>query len=136
MSALTADDLEGPESGRPVRHGPHWRRNATLAVIGLVLAVGVAVYMAFGGRTAGIEAHEVGFTVHGPESITLDFTVTKPEDATVDCTVEALATDFSQVGLTTVTVPASTTAQQDVTVTVPTTQTAVSAVVRSCVVPD
>jgi len=132
MSALTADDLEGPESGAPATHGPHWRRNVVLAVVGLVLGVGVVAFMTLVGNGSRIEAKETGFTVNGAESITLDFTVTKPKDVTVACSIEALASDFAQVGLTSVKVGPADVVQQQVSVTVPTTQAAVSAIVKGC----
>jgi len=135
MSPLTADDLEGPGSEAATPRSPHWRRNVTLAVVGLLLATGVVAFMALSSSGSRVEAKEVGFTVDGPESITLDFSVDKPRDMTVECTVEALATDFSQVGLAHVTVGPADVSQQQVSVTIPTTQSAVSAIVKACLPP-
>ncbi len=62
----------------------------------------------------------------------MTFEVTKPKEATVTCTVTALSESYAEVGVRTVEVGPADAATRRVTVTVQTTELAVTGVVDSC----
>ena len=62
----------------------------------------------------------------------MTFEVTKPRESTVTCTVTALSESYAQVGVRTVEVGPSDAATRRVTVTVQTTELAVTGTVESC----
>lgn len=132
MSALTTEELEGPESDLPGRGRPHRRRWWIGSAAGIAVAIGLVAYGAFAGDAADIRVQDVGFVVHGAESVTLRFDVAKPKDVTVVCDVEALSHSFAQVGVAEITVGPASTTEQEVTVTIPTAEIAVSATAKSC----
>lgn len=134
MSELTVDDLEGPTSGTAGRRKPS-RRAIVLTTLGLLAGIALITWMVFSGTQSSISTQVIGFSVTSAESVTIDFSVTKPKDATVDCTLEALAADYSQIGLVSVRIGPAEVVQQRASVPIPTTQKAVSAVVRSCIEP-
>lgn len=129
-SDLSVEELEGPQSSQPVRRHPWWLWAGGIAAI-VVAIIGLA-FATFTGNNAQIRFTVVGFTVLGPEATQLEFDLAKAKSTTVECAVEALAEDHSQVGYQLVSTGPSPYLDQRVTVTIPTTHEAVTAVVKSC----
>jgi hypothetical protein len=128
------DPAPSPPAGRYGRPDtPGRRRAARAAIIALgVVAVAVVVWIGLGNASTPVRWDEVGFTVDGSTSTELRFDVTKDAQATVTCRLQALSDNFAEVGVQTVTVGPASTATQRVTATIPTAETAVSAVVVGC----
>ncbi len=110
-------------------------RRRRLAVLAVVLgAVGVAYAAWFAVSTAGA----VSFTTTGYEHLDEDatlrvsFSVTRPAGSVAVCEVEALSSGAAQVGLRSVTVPASPETTVVVTADVRTSERAVTGQVSSC----
>ncbi|GAA2516575.1 DUF4307 domain-containing protein [Rarobacter incanus] len=135
---MTGDDVtqmldeEGADTA-----GTDGRRSLSLQqkiAIGVALALGCAgaAWAAFGDESTSVDSQVISFKVNNSESTTLTFNVTKPESMTVRCEVEALSHSYVQVGFVALDVGPSDAARQIVSIDIPTTETAVSAVVRSC----
>lgn len=103
-----------------------------IAVLGLAVALWVAVNMA----TQPVSFKDVGFRIEGNQAVDVTFEVTKPREQTVRCTVTALSESYAEVGVRTVEVGPSDEATRRVTVTVPTTELAVTGTVESCVLAE
>ena len=129
---------ESPATRPPAgRYGPEpTARSARRARIGIVAAavVGLAVVVWIGLSMAGkpVSFKDVGFHVDGSRSVDVTFEVTKPKESTVTCTVTALSESYAEVGVRTVEVGPADTATRRVTVTVQTTELAVTGIVDSC----
>ncbi|WP_456787899.1 DUF4307 domain-containing protein [Cellulomonas sp. P5_C5] len=129
---------ESPATRPPAgRYGPEpTARSARRGRIGIVVAavVGVALVVWIGLAMAGkpVSTKDVGFHVDGSRSVDVTFEVTKPKEATVTCTVSALSESYAEVGVRTVEVGPADTATRRVTVTVQTTELAVTGIVESC----
>lgn len=119
------------------RYGPPPTARAALArragLTALILAaVALLTWLGLGALRDPVQWRDVGFHVDGATSVDVTFDVTKDVAATVTCRVEALSQDYAQVGVQDVVVGPGTTSTQRVTVTVPTSQAAVTGTVRSC----
>ncbi len=119
------------------RYGPEpsARRRlwARLGLAGLILAVlAVVAWLGSGVLRDPVQWRDVGFHVDGASSIEVTFDVTKATTATVSCRVVGLSQSFGQVGVRDVTVGPGSTKTLRVTVTVPTSETAVSGTVTGC----
>ena len=104
------------------------RRSSTAAVVGLAVVVWIGLAMA--GQP--VSTKNVGFDVDGSRSVDVTFEVTKPRESTVTCTVTALSESYAEVGVRTVEVGPADAATRRVTVTVQTTELAVTGIVESC----
>lgn len=112
---------------------PRSRRLTVLGVVaGLTVGVLGAAYMAFGSPDAGVRGKDVGFSVTSSESVTITFDVAKPADSTVVCTLNALNTNYAQVGTRDVTIGPSDKGEARYTTQIATTELAVTAVVEAC----
>ena len=107
-----------------------WRR-AGLAVL-VLAALGVLAWVGLHQLTDPVQWSDVGYHVNGPTSIDVTFDVTKSTSATATCRVRALSQSYAEVGVTDVPVGPGTTSTQRVTVTVPTSETAVTGTVQTC----
>ncbi len=117
----------GPEpTARSVRRGR--LALVTAGVLGVALVVWIGLSLA--GRP--VSWKDVGFHVQGPQAIDVTFEVTKPKEATVRCTVTALSESYAQVGVRSVDVGPADTATRRVTVTVQTSELAVTGTVEPC----
>lgn len=139
----------GPTAGAPQREAdlellarrygeqpsPEQRRRTRVVVasVSAVLGLAVVVWLSLGLLRPGVEARDVGFTVHDETSIEVVFDVTMAPGATATCTIEALNTAFGQIGLLDVEVGPSQSDTVRVTVDVATTELATTGVVRDCV---
>lgn len=129
---------ESPTTRPPAgRYGPEpTARSARRARLGLVVAgvLGVALVVWVGLNLAGqpVSWKDVGFHVEDSRAIEVTFEVTKPRESTVTCTVTALSESYGQVGVRSVEVGPADEATRRVTVTVQTTELAVSGTVEPC----
>jgi hypothetical protein len=131
---VTDSPATRPPAGR---YGPEpTARSARRGRLGLVVAgvLGVALVIWIGLNLAGqpVSWKDVGFSVEGPRAIDVTFEVTKAKEATVTCTVTALSESYAEVGVRKVDVGPADTATRRVTVTVQTTELAVSGTVERC----
>ena len=140
---MTATPAAGPaaptaDGPRPAgRYGstvsPGRRRIARVGLIVLaVLGVALVVWLGLGAAGTPVRWTEVGFRVDGPTQVELTFDVTKDADATAVCQVQALSARHAEVGVQTVTVGPAGTRTQRVTMTIPTAEEAVTAIVSTC----
>lgn len=131
---MTDSPATRPPAGR---YGPEpTARSARRGRLGLVVAgvLGVALVIWIGLNLAGqpVSWKDVGFHVQGPRAVDVTFEVTKAKEATVTCTVTALSESYAEVGVRKVDVGPADTATRRVTVTVQTTELAVSGTVERC----
>jgi len=78
-----------------------------------------------------VQWKDIGFAVHGGDSVDITFEVTKDPESTATCRVRALSQSYAEVGVKDVHIgPGART--QRVTVVIPTAELAVSATVASC----
>lgn len=103
---------------------------------GLTVGVALAAYLSFGNPATSVRGQDVGFAVQGPEAVDITFDVAKPKGATVICRLNALNTNYAQVGTKDVTIGPSEVAESRFTTQIATTELAVTAVVESCTLVD
>ena len=126
--------MTNPPAGR---YGPEpTTRLRVWCIAGLVAlvlaAAAVLTWVAIGQFGSKVSWQDAGYHVTDATSIQVTFQVTKPAGATVTCQVEALSQSFAQVGIQAVTVGPGTTSTETVSVTVPTSERAVTGTVDSC----
>lgn len=132
-------DGPGSAAGRPPagRYGPEptdrsVRRGRIGIVVAAVVGLAVVVWVALSVAGQPVSTKDVGFDVEGSRSVDVTFEVTKPKESTVTCTVAALSESYTEVGVRTVEVGPADVATRRVTVTVQTTELAVTGIVESC----
>ncbi|WP_169514090.1 DUF4307 domain-containing protein [Jonesia quinghaiensis] len=101
-----------------------------LGVLAIVVAIAVAAWYAWGAPT--IRGKNVGYSVKSSELVEITFDVAKPQDMTVICTLDALNTNYAQVGTKEVRIGPAEVFEQRFTTEIRTTEEAVTAVVESC----
>lgn len=106
------------------------------AVAGIAVGVAGAAYLSFGNPGSSVRGQEVSYAVKSSEVVEMTFNVAKPKDATVVCTLNALNTNYAQVGTKTVTIGPSDVGEARFTVDIATTELAVTAVIESCELSD
>ena len=106
------------------------------AVAGIAVGVAGAAYLSFGDPSSSVRGQEVSYSVTSSESVDMTFNVAKPLDATVVCTLNALNTNYAQVGTKSVTIGPSDVQEAQFTVQIATTELAVTAVIESCELSD
>lgn len=110
-----------------------WR---VLLIIGGIIFVATALWAAFNLSRADVTWKDLGYSVHGPESVTVDFNVTKDPGMSARCTLEALNAHYAQVGLLDVDIPAADRATTRHSATLATQELAVTGIVNTCVVTE
>ena len=123
-----------PPAGRYGRTGAAstGRRWIVPAIVLAVLGTGVFIWLGSGVARDPVQWQDVGFSIAGPQSIDVTFEVTKAPDTTVQCRVQALNQGFAEVGVSSVEIGPSTARVQRFTVTVATSELAVSGTVDGC----
>ena len=106
------------------------------AVAAIAVGVAGAAYLSFGNPGSSVRGQEVSYSVKSSEMVEITFNVAKPEDSTVVCTLNALNTNYAQVGTKTVTIGPSDVGEAQFTVPIATTELAVTAVIESCELAD
>ncbi|WP_315096345.1 DUF4307 domain-containing protein [uncultured Cellulomonas sp.] len=127
-----------PPAGRygPERTAASARRGRVALVVVAVLGLALAVWIGLTQAGRPVSFTDVGFRVDGSRSVDVTFEVTKPKESTVRCTVTALSQSYAEVGVRTVEVGPADAADRRVTVTVQTTELAVSGTVDGCELVD
>ena len=136
-SPLPGPDARGLGTDLGTRYAPaptprSRRLKIAGAVAGLALGVAGAAYLSFGNTATTVRGQEVGFSVKGPEAVDITFNIAKPQDATVVCTLNALNTNYAQVGTKEVTIGPSEVDEARFTTQIATTELAVTAVIEGC----
>ena len=130
--------MSTPPAGRygsePTAAVRAWRRAGLVVLI--LAALAVLAWVGIGTLRDPVQWRDVGYHVTGSTSIDVTFDVTKSTSATATCRVRALSESYAEVGVMDVPVGPGTTSTQRVTVTVPTSQTAVTGTVQTCRVSD
>src|SRR5690625_7115996 len=106
-----------------------WR---VLLIVGGIIFVATALWAAFNLSRADVTWKDLGYSVHGPESVTVDFNVTKDPGTSARCTLEALNAHYAQVGLLDVDIPAADRATTRHSATLATQELAVTGIVNTC----
>ena len=106
------------------------------AAAGIAVGVAGAAYLSFGNPGSAVRGQEVSYSVKDSEMVEMTFNVAKPQDATVLCTLNALNTNYAQVGTKSVTIGPSDVGEAQFTVQIATTELAVTAVIESCELTD
>ena len=102
---LDASAPGGPAStGTAAARGVSRTTQVRLAVAAVTVAVLAIAWVTMGPTATTIRGKEFGYSVQGPEAVDITFDLAKPKDATVRCTLEALNTNFAQVGTKDVTI--------------------------------
>lgn len=119
------------------RYGPEptdgTRRLQRLALAALVVVAMVVIgWIGSGVVRDPVIWQDVGYRVDGPGSTEVTFDVTTPLGTAATCRVQALSSSYAQVGVLDVPVPVAQTRTRRVTVTIPTVELAVTAVVEGC----
>ena len=106
------------------------------AVAGIAVGVAGAAYLSFGNPNSSVRGQQISYSVKSPEMVEITFNVAKPKDATVLCTLNALNTNYAQVGTKSVVVGPSQVGEDQFTVQIATSELAVTAVIESCELSD
>ena len=126
--------MSTPPAGRygpaPTAAARTWRRAGLVVLI--LAAAAVLAWVGVGTLRDPVQWRDVGYHVDGATAIDVTFDVTKSTAATATCRVRALSQSYAEVGVMDVPVGPGTTSTQRVTVTVPTSETAVTGTVQSC----
>jgi len=124
-----------PPAGRygPVRGAGRRRAWLIPAVVLGTLAAVVFGWLAYGVTRDPVQWQDVGFSVDGPQRIDVTFEVIKSPGATVRCRIQALSKGFAEVGVQSVDVGPSADGVARFTVSIPTSELAVSGTVDGCV---
>ena len=107
------------------------KRNAFLAIFGVSLLTLSAGYFGFANYSA-VSFNDIGYRVLSNTSVEVDFEVSKPLDSTVVCDVQALNNSYGVVGWKQVTIGPVTTITSALTITLITTEAAVTGLVDNC----
>jgi uncharacterized protein (DUF58 family) len=116
----------------PGGKSPHRRRNVTiLAVLALAFVVVVA-WLALGNQSASVTYDTYGYKVVDGQTVTVSVDVTVAPGTPVECTVEAQNDQHAQVGSRDVDLGPSNASSARYTVTIQTSERAVTGLVDSC----
>lgn len=117
------------------RYGSRPRLSRTrwlwISALGIALMV-IGVIFATVANYNPVQSKDVGFSVKSPTQVVLDFELTKPFDATAICTLEALNTQFGQVGYKSIEIGPQETSKLRLSVSINTTELATTALVDEC----
>lgn len=123
-------DADAYEQG--IARAPMTARAKILVVAGLVALIAVTSYFGWWFASVPVRWQEVGFSVTSPEEIVITFDVYLYTDQLVTCELEALNTQYAQVGVTYVTVDPTAGSQQRFIASIATVEEATTAVVSDC----
>jgi len=131
---VSTEHAPQPPAGRYGSTPDATRRRRTQVLVAVLTVLGLLTTAWLGAAVLRdpVQWKDVGFDVAGSTSVDVTFEVTKAPSASAVCRVRALSQSYAEVGVLDVTVPPTGTATQRVTVTVPTTELAVTGTVEGC----
>ncbi|WFP17373.1 DUF4307 domain-containing protein [Citricoccus muralis] len=80
------------------------RRGIIIAVVALIAAVLVTVWIAYSATADRLSWKDVGYSIASDQEASVTFQLTKEPEATVTCSVQILAENYAVVGFDTVTI--------------------------------
>lgn len=128
MTQTTSELLEKRYGQKPAGNK---LRNTLLATFGVVLLTAAAAYFGFANYSP-VSYNDIGYRVLSNTSIEIDFEVSKPIDASVICSIQALNNSYGVVGWKQVEIGPTETKTSAITVTLVTTEAAVTGLVDDC----
>lgn len=131
------DDAASSEADEPTGALPRLSRRAWVGIgVGVAALTAATIVLTYPLITQPVRWQDVGYTVDSPFAASATFDVFFYTDQPVVCQVRALNMSFAEVGGAQVRLLAADGKHQRVTVDVPTTETANTAVVDTCAVDD
>lgn len=107
------------------------KRTRLLTVIGIALLTAIAAWFGFANYSP-LSYQDIGFRVINNTTVEVDFEVTAPAGTVAICAIQALNNSFAQVGWVELILPASESSTNRHTVTLTTTELAVTGLVDEC----
>lgn len=107
------------------------KRNRTLAIIGVGLMTIIAAWFGYANHSP-VSYQDLGYRVLNDTRVEVDFELNRPAGVDVVCSIEALNNQFAPVGWIELVIPASDTTTVRNTVTLNTTELAVTGLVDEC----
>lgn len=107
------------------------KRTRLLTVIGIALLTAIAAWFGFANYSP-LSYQDIGFRVINNTTVEVDFEVTAPAGTVAICDIQALNNSFAQVGWVELILPASESSTNRHTVTLTTTELAVTGLVDEC----
>jgi hypothetical protein len=107
------------------------KRNRVLALIGVALLTVTAAWFGFANYSP-VSFQDLGYRVLSDTRVEIDFELTRPEGADVVCSLEALNNQFAPVGWKELVIPGSEATKVRNTITLNTTELAVTGLVDEC----
>ena len=107
------------------------KRNKVLAIAGVAALTITAAWFGFSNYSP-LSFQDLGYRVLSDTRVEVDFEVTRPEGADVVCSLEALNNQFAPVGWIELVIPGSDSTKVRNTVTINTTELAVTGLVDEC----
>jgi len=107
------------------------KRNKVLAIAGVAALTITAAWFSFSNYSP-LSFQDLGYRVLSDTRVEVDFEVTRPEGADVVCSLEALNNQFAPVGWIELVIPGSDSTKVRNTVTINTTELAVTGLVDEC----
>ena len=107
------------------------KRNRVLALIGVALLTVTAAWFGFANYSP-VSFQDLGYRVLSDTRVEIDFELTRPAGVDVVCSLEALNNQFAPVGWKELVIPGSETTKVRNTITLNTTELAVTGLVDEC----
>jgi hypothetical protein len=131
MTKQMVPDALGDRYGAPT--GPVRRRLlVALVAVLAVLGLAAATWIGIGVARDPVQWKDVGYLVLGSDRVDVTFDVFMAPGTRAQCTLRALNSQFTEVGVRTVTIESATTRGQRLTESVSTAERAVTGVVDTC----
>lgn len=107
------------------------KRNRILTIVGVGVLTIVAAWFGFANYSP-LSFKDLGYRVLSDYRVEVDFELTRPQGAVAICSIEALNNSFAQVGWVEVIIPATEQTTTRNTITLTTTELAVTGLVDEC----
>ena len=107
------------------------KRNKVLAIVGVAALTITAAWFGFANYSP-LSFQDLGYRVLSDTRVEVDFEITRPQGADVVCSLEALNNQFAPVGWIELVIPGSDSTKVRNTVTINTTELAVTGLVDEC----
>ena len=107
------------------------KRTRVLTIIGIALLTIIAAWFGYANYSP-VSYQDLGYRVLGDTRVEIDFEVTRPQNTEVVCSLQALNNQFAPVGWIELVIPGSENTTERNTVTINTTELAVTGLVDEC----